>query len=125
MSTASWMAVALGGALGAPARYLVDGAVAGRRAGPFPWGTLVVNVAGSFLLGVVTGLVLHHGLGATARAGLGVGFCGGFTTFSTFSYETLRLVEEGAGELAARNVAANVVLALGAATLGFGLTSIV
>ena len=124
MNASSWVAVAVGGAIGAPARYLIDGAVMARRAGPFPWGTLVVNVVGSLLSGLVAGLAAHHGLGSTAKAGLGLGFCGGFTTFSTFSYETLRLVEEGVGDLAAVNVAANVVLALGTAALGFALASL-
>lgn len=124
MNVASWVAVAVGGAVGAPARFLLDGAVAARARGPFPWGTLAVNVLGSLLLGIVTGLTLHHGLGSTGRAAFGLGFCGGFTTFSTFSYETARLVEEGVPGLAARNVAANVVLALAAAALGLAVTSV-
>ena len=76
----------VGGAIGAPARYLVDGAVQGRTSGPFPWGTLVVNVTGSLVLGIVTGLTLYHGLGDVPRVAVGAGFCGAYTTFSTYSY---------------------------------------
>ena len=87
----------LGGAVGAPARYLVDGVVQSRSRGVAPWGTFVINVSGSFVLGVVTGAVLYHGLGPLPKTALGTGFCGAYTTFSTFSYETVRLLEEGVG----------------------------
>ncbi len=85
----------IAGAIGAPARYLVDELVKGRYPGVFPWGTFVINVTGSLILGVVTGLALYHGLGPIPKTAIGVGFCGAFTTFSTFSYETVRLVESG------------------------------
>jgi len=100
--------VMLGASLGAPSRWLVDRAVAARNDSVFPWGTFAVNVLGSFLLGAIAAAAL----GEAWYALLGTGFCGGFTTFSTFSLETFRLVEEGSHEIAARNVALS---------LGFGL----
>ena len=116
--------VILAGAVGAPARYLVDSWVARRVSGPFPWGTFAINVTGSFVLGVVTGLTLYHGLSAFPKAVVGTGFCGAYTTFSTFSYETVRLVEEGSVGAAVRNVVASVVVGLLAAVAGLGLTAI-
>jgi len=112
--------VALGGAVGAPARFLVDGLVAGRARGVFPWGTFVVNASGAFVLGVLTGLGLHHGLGPLPRAALGTGLCGAYTTFSTFSYETVRLMEEGSLTEAALNVAASLIVGLLAGAAGLG-----
>jgi CrcB protein len=114
----------IAGALGAPARYLVDGLVQYRAPGVFPLGTLVVNVSGSFLLGVITGLALYHGLTPLPRAAIGTGFCGAYTTFSTFSYETVRLVEEGSVQPAVVNVAVSVVVGLAGAGLGLWLTAV-
>ena len=105
MSPLAWIAVVAAGAVGSCARYLVDIAITERTRGAFPWGTLAINVSGSFLLGLLTGLALHHGLPRTARVVLGVGFCGAYTTFSTFAFETVRLLEEGASAEALRNVA--------------------
>ena len=111
----------IGGAVGAPARYLLDGFVQDRVTGVFPWGTFVVNVSGSLILGVVTGLALYHGLGPLPKTVLAVGFCGAYTTFSTFSYETVRLLEEGSVGLAAGNALGSVAAGLAAAALGLGL----
>lgn len=111
----------LGGAIGAPARYLVDGFVQSRSRGVAPWGTFVINVSGSFVLGVVTGAVLYHGLGPLPKTALGTGFCGVYTTFSTFSYETVRLLEEGSVATASLNAIASVVIGLAAAALGIAL----
>ena len=80
---------------GAPARYLVDGFVQDRTRGDLPWGTFVVNVTGSLLLGVVTGLALGGHLGDLGKDMAGTGFCGAFTTCSTFTFELTRLAEEG------------------------------
>jgi CrcB protein len=113
----------VGGVLGAPARYLVDGLVQRRAGGVVPWGTMVVNLSGSLVLGFVTGLTLYHGLGPLPRAALGTGFCGAYTTFSTFSYETVRLLEDGALPAAALNVAASVVFGLAAAGVGLALAA--
>ncbi len=113
----------VGGAIGAPARYLIEGLVRDRTGGRFPWGTLVVNVCGSLVLGIVTGAVLHHGWGDVARTWLGTGFCGAFTTFSTFTVETVVLVEEGAVGAAIANVVAGAALGLVAAATGLALAA--
>ncbi|MBK0866434.1 MAG: fluoride efflux transporter CrcB [Saccharopolyspora sp.] len=106
--------VFLGGAIGAPLRYLTDRAVQQRHDTVFPWGTLTVNVVGSLLLGALTGGVLPEQVSAL----LGVGFCGALTTYSTFSYETLRLAEQEAYFYAAVNVVVSVLASVGAALLG-------
>ena len=103
-----------GGAIGAPLRYLTDRAVQQRHDTVFPWGTLTVNVVGSLLLGALTGGVLPEQVSAL----LGVGFCGALTTYSTFSYETLRLAEQEAYFYAAVNVVVSVLASVGAALLG-------
>ena len=111
--------VVLGAMLGAPLRYLTDRAVQRRHDSAFPWGTLTVNVAGSFVLGALTGAALPDPVAALG----GVGLCGALTTYSTFSYETLRLVEERAYAYAALNVTTSVLATLGAALLGHTTTS--
>lgn len=112
------------GAVGAPARYLVDAWMGDRTVGSFPWGTFMVNVSGSFVLGVVTGLVLYHALPQTPKLILGTGFCGAYTTFSAFSFETVRLMEEGALVEAAANVAANLAACTLGAAAGMGLAGV-
>lgn len=109
-------------AVGAPLRYIVDQAVQYRREGAFPLGTFLINITGSLLLGLLTGLARHHGLSATALTVLGTGLLGAYTTFSTFSYETVRLLEDGALFEATLNVAASLAIGLAAAGVGFGLT---
>jgi fluoride exporter len=113
--TALW--VALGAAVGAPLRYLLDRAVQSRHRRGFPWGTLTVNVVGSFVLGLV--LATADALGPAWGAVLGTGFCGALTTYSTFGYETFALVERGAGRSAAANVVGSIAAGLAAAALGF------
>jgi CrcB protein len=115
------LAVALASAVGAPARYLVDRLIAARNRGAFPWGTLVINVSGAFLLGLLVGMGAHHGLSKRTVVVLGTGFCGAYTTFSTFSVETVRLVEERAFGKAAMNVAVSLGAGLLAAAAGLGL----
>jgi CrcB protein len=112
----------VGGAVGAPLRYVLDGAVEDRLRGRFPWGTFVVNVTGSLVLGVVTGLALEHGLGPVPRVALGTGFCGAYTTFSTYSYETHRLLEDGDVRRALGNALGSVVVGLAAAAAGLAVT---
>ncbi|MFI7133258.1 fluoride efflux transporter CrcB [Nonomuraea sp. NPDC050153] len=109
--------IVLGAAVGAPLRYLADRAVQARHDTVFPWGTLAVNVAGSALLGFLAGLPVGGGVMALA----GTGFCGALTTYSTFGYETVRLVEEGARFHAVANAGAGVVAGLGAAFCGAAL----
>ncbi|MFC5753096.1 fluoride efflux transporter FluC [Actinomadura rugatobispora] len=112
--------VAVGAALGAPLRYLVDRAVQARHDTVFPWGTFIVNAAGSGLLGFLAA-ALPSGHGLTALAG--TGFCGALTTYSTFGYETLRLAEEGARMFALLNAAASIAAGLGAAYCGLALAA--
>jgi CrcB protein len=122
---ASWVAFLVAAAMGATARYLLDGLVQDRTGGAFPWGTFVVNVTGCLILGVLTGLGLYHQLGASTRTVLGTGGMGAYTTFSTFSFETVRLVEEGAVDGALRNAVGSVVVGLAAAFVGLALTAAV
>ncbi len=113
-----WLWVGLGAALGAPARYLTDRLVQTRYDGVFPWGTVLVNVVGSFVLGVVIGAA--QVVAPAVAAAVGVGFCGALTTYSTFSYETLRLLEKRAGWFAMANLI--VALSAGFAAAGLGLS---
>ena len=123
MSAVAWVAFIAAGAVGAPVRYLVDGFVGDRTGGAFPWGTFVINASGSLVLGLLTGLGLYHAFPETPRLVLGTGFCGAYTTFSTFSFETVRLIEEGAGVEALRNVLGTLVLCAAAAAAGLGLAA--
>lgn len=106
--------VAAGAAVGAPMRYLLDRAIQTRHDSVFPWGTLTVNVLGCLVLGVLAGLPAPAPLSAL----LGVGFCGALTTYSTFSYETLRLLQNRTYLLATLNVVVSLVAGLGAAYVG-------
>jgi fluoride exporter len=124
VSPSAWVAFVVAGAAGAVARYELDRAVAGRRRGVFPWGTLVVNLTGSLLLGLITGLALHHGLPSSDKIVLGTGFCGAYTTFSTFTFETVRLLEEGALAEAFRNAAGTLVGCAAVAAVGLAVTSL-
>ncbi len=111
MSRFLW--ICLGGAVGTGARYWLSGWVQ-RQAGPgFPFGTLAVNTIGSFLLGFIMEIGASGGLlGPTLRISLATGVIGGFTTYSTFNYETLEYVREGAWALAAANLGTTVVVCL-------------
>jgi len=124
MSPLAWMAFVAAGALGAPLRYLVDIAITERTKGTFPWATFAINVTGSFLLGLLTGLGLHHGLPKTARVVLGTGFCGAYTTFSTFTYETVRLLEEGDPLAAAKNATGTLLVAALAGAAGLAAATV-
>jgi CrcB protein len=115
------IAVALAAAAGAVARYLVDLAVQRRTRSARPFGTLVINTTGSLALGFVTGLALYHGLHDTPRLVIGTGFIGAYTTFSTFSYETVELAASGSGLDAVLNIVLSVGLGLGAAATGLAL----
>lgn len=104
--------VGVGGFFGAVARYLIDGWVAERTGATFPWGTLVVNLSGAFLLGLLFSLTVERGaLPAAIRAPILIGFIGAYTTFSTLALESWRLIEDGSYVLGAANL-------LGSAGLG-------
>lgn len=109
--------IMLGAGLGAPARYLTDRTLQSRSESVFPWGTLTVNVVACLILGVLTGIGTHAG--AAVSALIGTGFCGAMSTYSAFSFETLRLVQKGVRWQAAANVTASLVAGLGAAALGW------
>jgi CrcB protein len=121
----NWLLVLVGGAFGAPLRYLTDRAVQARHDAVFPWGTFTVNVVGSLILGALTGAVLSGAAGPGVQLLLGTGFCGALTTYSTLSYETLRLAETGALFFAAANVIASIVAGLGAVFVGLTLAQVI
>lgn len=113
--------IALGAAVGAPARYLTDRAVQRRHEMVMPWGTVVVNVVGSLILGAITGAGSRVSPAEVAL--LGTGFSGALTTYSTFSFETWRLIEEEAYGAAVANVVVSVLAGLAAVVVGFGTTA--
>ncbi|MEU9351053.1 fluoride efflux transporter CrcB [Streptomyces griseoloalbus] len=117
----NWLLVITGAMVGAPLRYLTDRSIQARHDTLFPWGTFAVNVVGSLILGVLAGAVSYGAASDSAQLLIGTGFCGALTTYSTFSYETLRLAETGARFFAAANLVAGVVAGVGAAFTGAGL----
>ena len=111
--------VGIGGFFGAAARYLVDGWISQRSGGAYPWGTLVINQSGSFLLGVLFALTIERAaLPADIRAPVMIGFIGAYTTFSTWMLESWRLIEDGALIAAVGNLGGSVVLGVVAVVLG-------
>ncbi|GAB4013841.1 fluoride efflux transporter CrcB [Nocardioides ultimimeridianus] len=112
--------VLLGGAVGAPARYLTDVMIQSRNRAPLPWGTLAVNIAGSFVLGVVGGAAPS----AWVATLVGTGFCGALTTYSTFGFETVRLLEERKPQVAATYVVVSLLVGLAAVSLGWWVGSL-
>lgn len=120
----NWLLVAAGAAVGAPLRYLTDRLVQSRHDSVFPWGTLTVNVLACLLLGVLTGALSSGAASEEAGLGVGTGLCGALSTYSTFSYETLRLAGGGAGLLAAVNVVAGVGAGIGALVGGMELAGV-
>ncbi|MEW9516807.1 fluoride efflux transporter CrcB [Streptomyces tubercidicus] len=114
----NWLLVVAGAVVGAPLRFLTDRYVQSRYDTVFPWGTFIVNVAGSLILGLVTGAVAAGAAPSHVQLLLGTGLCGALTTYSTFSYETLRLVADGARGYAVANAVASVASCLAAAFAG-------
>ena len=104
--------VGLGGFVGANARYLLGGWIAARFGSTFPYGTLVINVTGSFILGLIMGTLEGHVLSPVVRLALAIGFVGAYTTFSTWTYETMRLLEDGSWELAFANVFGSLLVGM-------------
>jgi CrcB protein len=121
----NWLLVVAGAVVGAPLRYLTDRAVQARHDSVFPWGTFAVNVSGSLVLGLLTGAAAAGAAGSHLQLLIGTGLCGALTTYSTFSYETLRLAETGAGLYAAANIAGSVTAGLGAAFAGASIAQAV
>jgi fluoride exporter len=117
------LAVVLGAMVGAPARYLTDLVVQSRHGSELPWGTVTVNVAGSLVLGVTAGALTGGGGDHWLLLLVGTGFCGALTTFSTFSFETVRLLQLAHPRTAALNVAVSVVGGLAACAAGFAVAT--
>ena len=113
----NWVMVLLGAAVGAPLRFLIDRAVQSRHDSVFPWGTLTVNVTACAVLGLLTGAASAAAVSPNTQLLLGTGLCGALSTYSTFSFETLRLAETGSRSFAAANVGLSIVAGLGAAFL--------
>jgi fluoride exporter len=114
----TYIAISIGAILGANARYLLGQWVADRLGSSFPYGTFVINVSGSFLIGIVLVVSMDRVVPDWFRPLLAIGFLGAYTTFSTFSYETLALVQNGAWTWALLNVAASVIVGFGAVYAG-------
>jgi fluoride exporter len=125
----AYLWVALGGGLGSVGRYWLSGLVANRFGETFPWGTLVINVTGSFVIGILGALASPEGrMDSQSRAFatqfLMIGVCGGYTTFSSFSWQTLRLLQDREWLYAGGNVLLSVTLCMIAVWLGFALGSV-
>ena len=121
MNAAVWAGVMVIGGLGSMARFMVDRAVARRAAGPFPFGTLTVNITGAVLLGFITGLALSH----TGAMLAGTAFVGAYTTFSTWMLETQRLTEERQLWPALANIGVSMILGVAAAAAGQAIAGLI
>ena len=120
----SYIWVAVGGALGTAGRYWVSGVVARLIGETFPWGTLIINVSGSFVIGLFAALTGPDGrvfVPSTGRQFVMIGICGGYTTFSSFSLQTLNLMNDGEWLYAGGNIVLSVVLCLLAVWAGYAL----
>ena len=120
----AYLWIAMGGALGSVARYWFSGVVGRQFGETFPWGTLLVNVSGSFAIGLLAALAEPGGrrfIGPTGRQFLMYGICGGYTTFSSFSLQTLTLLRDGEIAAAAGNALGSVIVGLAAAWAGDAL----
>jgi fluoride exporter len=120
--------VALGGALGTTARYWLSGVVARSVGETFPWGTMVINISGSFVIGFFGALTGPDGrwfVGSNARQFVMIGICGGYTTFSSFSLQTLNLANDGEWFRAGGNIGLSVALCLIAVWVGVALASLI
>ncbi len=116
--------VACAGGVGALARALLIHHIGVRRDDPLPVGTMLVNASGSLVLGALTGLSLYHGLGPHVLSVVGVGLCGGYTTWSTSSWETVHLVHTGHRTEAVVYTLGSLVVCVGAAAAGIGLVGL-
>lgn len=109
------------GATGALARFVLDASFKTRRQTAFPWATVLINVTGSLLLGILAGVVLFHGQPTAWQTVIGTGFCGGYTTFSTASFETVRLVQQNRRTLALLNAVGSLVASVAACAAGLAM----
>ncbi|WP_423921120.1 fluoride efflux transporter CrcB [Frigoribacterium sp. 2-23] len=125
MTPALFVGIALAGGVGASLRFVVDGVVTGRLHNVFPWGTNIINVTGSLLLGLVTGLALGGVVSHDWQLVLGTGLLGGYTTFSTASLQTVRLLLDGARGPALLNGLGMLVLCVAASGLGLWLGTLI
>lgn len=124
----AYMWIAIGGALGTTARFWLSGVVARSFGETFPWGTLVINVTGSFVIGFFGALTGPDGrlfVGSTARQFVMIGMCGGYTTFSSFSLQTLNLMNDGEWFRAGANVGLSVLLCMIAVWTGVVLANLI
>jgi CrcB protein len=127
-SMLAYVWVALGGALGTTARYWLSGVVARSVGETFPWGTMVINISGSFVIGFFGALTGPDGrwfVGSNARQFVMIGICGGYTTFSSFSLQTLNLANDGEWVRAGANIGLSVALCLIAVWVGVALASLI
>ncbi len=124
MNALTILLLGLAGGLGAGTRFVVDGLVRSRLRTALPVGTIAINITGSFLLGLVAGAVIVHAAPVELQAIAGTGFLGGYTTFSTASFETVRLVQSRRTGLALLNGFGTAVAAVGAAAAGLALASL-
>ncbi|QEA29851.1 fluoride efflux transporter CrcB [Microbacterium sp. CBA3102] len=119
-----FLAIAASGGIGAALRFLIDGLIRTRTIGSYPFGTMLINVTGSFFLGLVTGLAATAALPEDLRLLVGTGLLGGYTTFSTASFETIRLAQDKRTIAAATNGIGTLVLTVGAAAVGYTLGAV-
>lgn len=110
-----------GAAIGAPARYLVDRSIQARHETLMPWGTMSTNLIGSAILGLLAGIEANHHITPSLVLLIGTGFCGTLTTFSTHSYESLRLYQTGARTEAVLNIVISLTAGLGAVSISYAL----
>ncbi len=118
------VALALAGSLGAVLRFVLDSIARARIRSDFPFGTIAINVSGSLLLGLIVGVVMFHGAPSDLQRIAGTGFCGGYTTFSTASFETVRLFQVGNPRAALANALGTITLCLLSAGVGLALASL-
>jgi fluoride exporter len=116
--------VSLAGAVGAVSRFALDDAIRRRIRSEFPWATVIINVSGSLLLGVVTGLILFRHDPADLKLVVGTGFCGGYTTFSTASFESVRLLQRRLYGAAIGNTVGTLAVTMAAAAIGLAVVRV-
>jgi CrcB protein len=117
----TYLAISIGAILGANVRYILGGWVGDHASSTFPWGTFVINVTGSLVIGIVLGLAADRTVPWWWRSGIAVGFLGSYTTFSTFSYETINLIRDGSYLAAVANAGGSLVLSLVAVGIGLAI----